>query len=73
MFKDAQGSFGGKRAYYYPLSQLEELGVKVSKLPYSIRVLLENVMRNLDGYKVTEQDFEVLARRKVGQEFAFMP
>ncbi|MCQ4448403.1 MAG: aconitase family protein, partial [Sulfolobales archaeon] len=73
MFKDAQGSFGGKRAYYFPLSQLEELGVKVSKLPYSLRVLLENVMRNLDGYKVTEQDFEVLARRKVGQEFAFMP
>ncbi|PVU72902.1 aconitate hydratase AcnA [Sulfolobales archaeon SCGC AB-777_J03] len=73
MFKDAQDSFGGKRAYYFPLSQLEELGVKVSKLPYSLRVLLENVMRNLDGYKVTEQDFEVLAGRKVGQEFAFMP
>jgi len=33
MFKDAQGSFGGKRAYYFPPLQLEELGVKVSKLP----------------------------------------
>jgi aconitate hydratase len=47
--------------------------VKVEEFPYSLRVLLENVMRNQDGFKVTEDDFEVLVKRKVGEEFAFMP
>ncbi len=46
----------------YRLSKLEELGHgKISKLPYSIRVLLESVLRNCDGYVVTEQDVINLA------------
>ncbi|MEO1498498.1 MAG: aconitate hydratase AcnA [Planctomycetota bacterium] len=46
----------------YRLSKLEELGhTKVSALPYSIRVLLESVLRNCDGYVVTEDDVKALA------------
>ncbi len=34
----------------------ESLGVDVSKLPYSIRVLAENIVRNIDGKHITEDD-----------------
>jgi aconitate hydratase len=44
------------------LSKLTEQGIgDVSKLPYSIRVLLESVLRNCDGYVVTEEDVRCLA------------
>ena len=72
-FATEVGTFNGKRAYYVPLKQLEEYGIDVRKLPYSIRVLVENVMRNFDGDKVTEEDFEAIAKWEVGKEFAFMP
>ena len=72
-FATEVGTFNGKRAYYVPLKQLEELGIDVRKLPYSVRVLVENVMRNFDGDKVTEEDFEAIAKWQVGKEFAFMP
>jgi len=50
------------RATIYRLAKLEELGIaKVSKLPFSIRVLLENLLRNSDGYLVTEEDIRTLA------------
>ena len=46
----------------YRLSRLEELGLtKISALPYSIRVLLESVLRNCDGYVVSEEDVKNLA------------
>ena len=47
---------------YYRLSKLEESGLgRVSRLPYSIQVLLEALLRNLDGYAVTEDDVRNLA------------
>ena len=50
---------GGGKAGIYRLSKLEELGLgKVGRLPYSIRVLLESVLRNCDGYEVTEDDVQ---------------
>jgi aconitate hydratase len=46
----------------YRLSKLEDLGLgKVSALPFSIRVLLESLLRNCDGYEVTEEDVKNLA------------
>ncbi|MEM6314407.1 MAG: aconitate hydratase AcnA, partial [Planctomycetota bacterium] len=46
----------------FRLAKLEELGLtKVAALPYSIRVLLESVLRNCDGYVVTEDDVKALA------------
>ena len=46
----------------YRISKLEELGLaKIDELPFSIRVLLESVLRNCDGHEVTEQDVKNLA------------
>src|SRR4029079_15658384 len=53
---------GNGRAGIYRLSKLEEQGLGfISKLPFSIRVLLESVLRNCDGYEVREEDVKALA------------
>src|SRR5271166_3590417 len=52
----------GKIGYYYSLPALEEKGLgKISRLPVSIRIVLESVLRNCDGKKVAEKDVEALA------------
>ena len=49
-------------AIIYRLNQLEESGLgKISRLPFSIRVLLEAVLRNCDGHLITEDDVRGLA------------
>ena len=56
-FASAGGSVG-----IYRLAKLEEAGLTVvSRLPFSIRVLLESVLRNCDGYEVSEEDVRNLA------------
>ncbi|MGI9455251.1 MAG: aconitate hydratase AcnA [Aeoliella sp.] len=60
----ARDSFdtGSGTADLYRLSKLENAGLtKIAALPYSIRVLLESVLRNCDGYVVTEEDVRALA------------
>ncbi|TWU47209.1 Aconitate hydratase precursor [Rubripirellula tenax] len=53
---------GNGTATIYRLSKLEEAGLgEISKLPFSIRVLLEAVLRNCDGFSVTEDDVKNLA------------
>jgi aconitate hydratase len=53
----------GKQARYYSLPALEEAGIgPVSRLPVSLRIVLESVLRNCDGKKVTEKDVTTLAR-----------
>ena len=53
---------GGKSLKYYSLKKLEEAGVgPISKLPFSIRILLESVLRNCDGYAFTEDHVKQLA------------
>ena len=52
----------GAPGKYYSLPELETAGVgKVSRLPVSIRIVLESLLRNLDGKKVTEADVKNLA------------
>ena len=52
----------GKTGSYYSLPQLETKGVgPISKLPVSIRIVLESVLRNVDGKRVTEKDVRALA------------
>ena len=68
----------GKDYTIYRLRALQECGVaKVLRLPYSIRVLLENLLRNEDGKNVTRKDIENLAnwdpRTQSGNEVAFTP
>jgi len=62
---NARASFdvNGKSYHYYRLNALEEAGVgKVSKLPYSIKVLLESVLRQYDGRVITKEHVENLAK-----------
>src|SRR6266478_42138 len=48
--------------FFYSLPALEEQGVgKISRLPVSIRIVLESVLRNCDGKKVRRKDAEALA------------
>ena len=54
----------GKEFGYYSLSALEEKGHEISKLPFSIRILLENALRNYDGFAVTEENIETLLHWK---------
>jgi aconitate hydratase len=52
----------GREAFFYSLPALEEQGIgKVSRLPISIRIVLESVLRNCDGQKVRRKDVEALA------------
>ncbi|HEY1404340.1 MAG TPA: aconitase family protein, partial [Pyrinomonadaceae bacterium] len=47
---------------FYSLPQLETEGIgPVSKLPVSIRIVLESLLRNFDGKKVEEEDIRTLA------------
>ncbi len=52
----------GKSGQFYSLPQLEKEGVgPVSKLPVSIRIVLESVLRNFDGTRITEEDIRAIA------------
>ena len=51
-----------KVIFYYSLPELEKKGLgKISTLPFSIRVVLESLARNLDGKIITERDVRLLA------------
>src|SRR4249919_3543723 len=52
----------GVSGRYYSLPALDRAGIgKVSRLPVSIRIVLESVLRNCDGKKVTEEHVRQLA------------
>jgi aconitate hydratase len=52
----------GKKGQFYSLPALEKkLGANISRLPVSIRIVLESVLRNCDGKKVTEEHVRQLA------------
>src|SRR3954467_6178308 len=53
---------GAGKVGIYRLSKLQDAGLgNIAALPYSIRVLLESLLRNCDGYAVTEADVKALA------------
>lgn len=53
---------GSGEAHLYSLKKLEELGYgNISKLPFTIKILLEAVLREFDGYAITENDIKLLA------------
>ncbi len=57
-FTTASGTSG----HYYSLPALEKAGLgRISRLPVSIRIVLESVLRNCDGKKVTEEHIRQLA------------
>src|SRR5437870_4436279 len=55
----------GKQGSFYSLPALEKAGLgPISRLPVSIRIVLESVLRNVDGKKVTEASVRSLAQWK---------
>ena len=61
---------------FYSLKALEQKGTNVSALPFCIRVLLENVLRNFDGNVITKSHVETLMNWKPepdDKEVPFMP
>ncbi len=53
----------GREGFLFSLPALEEQGVgKISRLPVSIRIVLESVLRNCDDKKVRRKDVETLAK-----------
>jgi len=82
----AEGLASARRTYegphgavqYYSLAALSERGIDLTRLPYSVKVLLENVLRHIDGVNVTEEDALALARwdptaGAPARVFPFMP
>ncbi len=70
---------GGQTYVYYSLPDAEKNGLTgISKLPYSMKVLLENLLRNEDGRSVTKEDISGVAawlndKGKAGKEIGFRP
>jgi aconitate hydratase len=68
---------GGQTVKYFQLSALESEGAKLSRLPYSLRILLENLLRCEDGKTVTADDIRFLAtwdaKAEPSREIAYMP
>ncbi|HET7789791.1 MAG TPA: aconitate hydratase AcnA [Gemmatimonadales bacterium] len=68
---------GGASYEIFRLDALEKRGLPVARLPYSLRVLLENLLRREDGRTVRGEEIEKLARWDPGKtptdEIAFMP
>src|SRR5437773_5368419 len=64
-FTPAEGLTG----QLYSLPQLEKEGVgKISRLPVSIRIVLESVLRNFDGARITEDNVRQVANWKPNAE-----
>jgi len=68
----------GTRSYtYFRLPALEAKGFNLSRLPFSLKVLLENLLRREDGVNVTAGDIEFLAKwdpkAEPSREIAYMP
>jgi aconitate hydratase len=52
----------GKSYFYYSLPELAKKGFNLNKLPISIRIILESVLRNYDGIKISEDHISQLAK-----------
>src|SRR5262249_33659464 len=69
---------GSKTYAYFSLPAAEKNGLKgISRLPFSLKVLLENLLRNEDGRSVTKQDIQAVAQwlknKSSDHEIAFRP
>jgi aconitate hydratase len=68
---------GGHHFEIYRLRALEDAGLPVGRLPYSLRILLEALLRHENGVSVTAADIEALARWEAAaepsREIAFTP
>jgi aconitate hydratase len=68
---------GNKEYEIYRLDALDKQGISTKHLPYSLRILLENLLRTEDGRNVTREEVRALAawnsKSKPDKEIAFTP
>jgi aconitate hydratase len=76
---DAKATFrvGNNDYEIYRLDALDRRGMSTRHLPYSLRILLENLLRTEDGRNVKKEDIEALAswsgKNRIEKEIAFTP
>lgn len=71
-----QIAVNGKNFTYYSLEELSNQGYEIDKLPFSIRILLENALRNFDDFSITKENIETLLNWKpkgVDKDIPFKP
>ncbi|MCL4315023.1 MAG: aconitate hydratase AcnA, partial [Candidatus Thermoplasmatota archaeon] len=64
----------GKKKYrYFSLPELENLGYKVSRMPRTIRIILESMIRNMDAGSISEESIKLLLQGSTqkGEEISF--
>lgn len=69
-------SLGGRTLSYYSLKALQDKGYPIHQLPFSLRVLLENALRNYDSYVITSEHVDTLLNWKpkpADKEIPFIP
>ncbi|WP_456312343.1 aconitate hydratase AcnA [Pseudomonas shirazensis] len=49
---------------YYSLTEMQRQGFDIEKMPFSIRILLENVLRNFDDFAITKENIETILHWK---------
>ncbi len=59
--KEFASQESGAKGYIYSLNALKNSGLDVSRLPVSVKIVLESVLRNCDGKNITEDDVRRLA------------
>ena len=67
---------GGSQYKYYALEALEKRGANISRIPYSIKILIENLLRTENGATVKASDIEYVTEWKIGapaKEINFSP
>ncbi|MGH9669539.1 MAG: aconitate hydratase AcnA [Terriglobales bacterium] len=68
---------GGREYQLYRLDALDQQGLNTLRLPYSLRILLENLLRTEDGHAVRAEDIRALAswdpKAEPAREIAFTP
>ena len=73
----SQLDINGKKYSYFSIEKAEKTIGDVSKLPFSLKILLENLLRFEDGSTVTKADIQAVAdwqkTRKTSKEIAFRP
>ncbi len=65
-----------ERLTYYSLPDLEKQGYNIKKMPFSIRILLENALRNYDDFSVTKEHLQSIMNWKPAKsdnDIAFKP
>lgn len=69
-------TISGKKINYISLKELQKQKYKIEKLPFSIRILLENIIRNYNGFSITEEHFNTIINWKPDpdkKEIPFLP